>query len=143
MIIVWGKSYLTMQMPDGKIWAVEKDENTLYDFNSMIELSKDLPQWWRIPSKSDFEELINSEKNNKKWNGMLWNKLHWLVSSLPGFRQAGEDNISNVNEWIRFWTSDEDENNKAFYYELRKNSICIYSHTKDKQHWMSVVFVKH
>lgn len=150
-----GQFYSAVKL-GGKVWMAENanfatsgsscydnDEKNCVNFGryyGIYEARNACPDGWHLPSKEEYEKLINSlggaESAAKKlfwYMGMAEEDAYGFAAIAAGFRRGGSD-YRNVDAY--FWTSSKDTNdaNKVIYLEINKTHAYLRSGDKEPQY---------
>jgi len=92
--------------------------------------------WWWLPTDAQWTILTNAWAT---W--WTWNKISWIVSSLPGYRDtlASFYNRTSNGYW---WSSTENSATHSWYRYLYSGHVTVYSSYLDKANGLSVVCIK-
>ncbi|MCQ2090413.1 MAG: hypothetical protein MJY93_09200 [Fibrobacter sp.] len=149
-----GKTYKTVQMPDGKVWMAENlnyqmGESKCYDdkpencekygrLYTWDDAKKACPAGWRLPSKAEFERFLatvgsSNDEISLNLRAGIWEKGLDMFgfSALP----AGDYNryykeFDSLGNNTSFWSSTELNSGNAYYLRIRDNYADVYYYVK-------------
>lgn len=127
----------------GDINSIKHDEycktfgEEIYDISGDKEYDAALSHWggqWRLPTKTEFEELIEKctikEKVVGKYNGCLVTGPNGNSIFLPlaGLSQNAEFDDKSVGEVGRYWTATSNDKECAYYLDIEYGNVLhVYS----------------
>lgn len=126
-----GKTYKTVEIgdqiwmaqnlafkTDGGCWAYEgKEENVdKYGYFYSAEVSKAVaPEGWHLPTKDEFNELLNSYKSKKRYKELMTGGGSGFNGELTGICLVESGNFTMFGKMAGFWSSSTISN---FVYSL-------------------------
>jgi uncharacterized protein (TIGR02145 family) len=162
-----GKKYRTVKIGN-QIWMAEnlnyetqgsycfKDyESNCKKYGRLYEwkvATRACPSGWHLPSKVEFEILINSVGGNSKAGLKFKSKTSWKnygngtdafgFSALPAGDKGNDGNYYNEDNFTLFWSSSQIDNRSAYNMNLYYESDFAYLDDADKHAALSVRCVK-
>ncbi len=125
---------------------------SLYQWNEIIQYVSTegaqglCPEGWHIPTKEEFEILINGVGGSGNalkaiGQGSGTNTSGFSVL-LAGHRDHNDGESHALGSDTIFWTSTESTDNEAYTFELYRNDNIVYSTSYHKDHGFSVRCIK-
>ncbi len=144
---VWFKQNLAFKTDSG-CWAYDNDEKNVAEYGYLYswEASKNVcPIGWHLPSKSEFEILLNNYggKNDDKANytALIKNNKNDFSASYAGWCDE-TNNYDRNNEGGFFWTSSEKNNKNAWRLYIGINNKKAYIHYDNQKYGFSIRCIK-
>jgi uncharacterized protein (TIGR02145 family) len=116
----------------------------LYNMHAIIDKRGLAPKGWHVPTKYDWEELIDYLGGWKVAGGILKSKKFWMEPNVgatnesgfnafaSGFRTNSRSSYNYKRNFYKragdlacFWTSTMDDSKRLVYMMLRSHSTCI------------------
>ncbi len=128
------------------------DAGLLYNWHT-VNTGKLCPAGWRVPSKNDWQELLNHVnsgipafylKDTEGWmlssNGNGNNKYGF--SATPGGSRSDFGTFESFTSSGFWWTSDEGSPGEAWFFQMNSSSTDVNSNSIDQEYGMSVRCVR-
>ena len=97
-----------------------------------------LGTWWHLPNDTDYTALTIAWAT---WWVSPWNKLSWLISSLPGYRYIG-GSLMGLASHIYLWSSSRYSTSDAYFRNLNSGASTVGANTYTKLYGFSVLCLK-
>jgi hypothetical protein len=112
-----GHGYVDLGLPSGTMWATcnvcASDPNKYGDYFPWEDIHEAQKQWggkWRIPTKSEMEELFNFCEVEKKTEGNIIGislkgpNGNSIFIPCAGFKSTDEESVEGLGKYVRMWT---------------------------------------
>ena len=114
-----------------KNFADENKTGYMYNFYAAMYINSLLSNGWRIPSKSDFQDLKQIQLDGqittlrKKANySTVWDGTNKTkFSAIPGGLRS-DDNFSFLEQRLIMWSSNDINSDNATRFQMQYNNVC-------------------